>query len=51
MRIQLPSTKMAMFSVMFEQHLQQRGVIVMTSHHDISLPTQALQRLQMGMTS
>jgi len=47
----LDKASMAMFSGMFEQHLQQRGVIVMTSHHDISLPTQALQRLQMGMTS
>jgi heme exporter protein A len=47
----LDKASMALFSGMFEQHLQQRGVIVMTSHHDISLPTQALQRLQMGMTS
>jgi heme exporter protein A len=47
----LDKASMALFSGMFEQHLQQRGVIVMTSHHDISLPTQALQRLQMGMAS
>ena len=47
----LDKASMALFSGMFEQHLQQRGVIVMTSHHDISLPAQALQRLQMGMTS
>ena len=47
----LDKASMALFSGMFERHLQQRGVIVMTSHHDISLPTQALQRLQMGMTS
>jgi heme exporter protein A len=47
----LDKASMALFSGMFEQHLQQRGVIIMTSHHDISLPTQALQRLQMGMTS
>jgi len=47
----LDKASMALFSGMFEQHLLQRGVIVMTSHHDISLPTQALQRLQMGMTS
>ncbi len=45
----LDKASMALFSGMFEQHLQQQGVIVMTSHHDISLPTQALQRLQMGM--
>ena len=47
----LDKASMALFSGMFEQHLQQHGVIVMTSHHDISLPTQVLQRLQMGMTS
>lgn len=47
----LDKASMALFSGMFEQHLLQRGVIVMTSHHDISLPTRALQRLQMGMTS
>jgi len=47
----LDKASMAIFSGMFEQHLLQRGVIVMTSHHDISLPTQAPQRLQMGMTS
>ena len=47
----LDKASMALFSGMIEQHLQQHGVIVMTSHHDISLPTQALQRLQMGMAS
>jgi len=47
----LDKASMALFSGMFEQHLQQHGVIVMTSHHDISLPTQALQRLQMGIAS
>jgi heme exporter protein A len=47
----LDKASMALFSGLFEQHLQQRGVIVMTSHHDISLPSQALQRLQMGKTS
>ena len=44
----LDKASMALFSGLFEQHLQQQGVIVMTSHHDISLPTQSLQRLQMG---
>jgi heme exporter protein A len=47
----LDKASMSLFSGLFERHLQQRGVIVMTSHHDISLPTQALQRLQMGTTS
>jgi heme exporter protein A len=44
----LDKASMALFSGLFEQHLQQQGVIVMTSHHDISLPTQSLQRLKMG---
>jgi ABC-type transport system involved in cytochrome c biogenesis ATPase subunit len=39
---------MALFSELFEQHLGRQGVIVMTSHHDISLPARALQRLQLG---
>jgi heme exporter protein A len=44
----LDKASMALFSEVFEQHLQRQGVIVMTSHHDISLPTQSLQRLKMG---
>lgn len=44
----LDKASMALFSELFEQHLQRQGVIVMTSHHDISLPTQSLQRLKMG---
>ena len=44
----LDKASMALFSGLFEQHLQQQGVIVMTSHHDISLPTQSVQRLTMG---
>ncbi len=47
----LDKASMAMFSALFERHLQQQGMIVMTSHHDISLPQQALQRLQLGMPS
>ena len=47
----LDKASMALFSGLFEQHLQQQGVIVMTSHHDISLPTQSLQRLKMGDTA
>ena len=45
----LDKASMSMFSSLFEQHLQRQGIIVMTSHHDISLPTQSLQRLQLGM--
>lgn len=44
----LDKASMALFSELFEQHLERQGVIVMTSHHDISLPMQALQRLRLG---
>jgi heme exporter protein A len=44
----LDKASMSMFTSLFEQHLQRQGIIVMTSHHDISLPTQSLQRLQLG---
>jgi heme exporter protein A len=47
----LDKASMALFSAVFEQHLQGGGVIVMTSHHDISLPTQTLQRLQLGQAA
>ena len=44
----LDRASMEMFAVLFEQHLQREGVIVVTSHHDITLPTLAVQRLNMG---
>ncbi len=44
----LDKTSMAMFAGLFEQHLERQGIIVMTSHHDISLPSQSLQRLSLG---
>ena len=44
----LDKASMSMFASLFEQHLRQQGLIVMTSHHDISLPTQSVQRLQLG---
>ncbi|MBT8437964.1 MAG: heme ABC transporter ATP-binding protein CcmA, partial [Gammaproteobacteria bacterium] len=44
----LDRDSMAMFALLFEQHLQQQGLIVMTSHHDISLPGQKVQRLHLG---
>jgi heme exporter protein A len=47
----LDKDSMALFGGLFEAHLQQLGVIVMTSHHDISLPTQSLQRLRLGLSS
>jgi heme exporter protein A len=47
----LDKASMEMFSILFEQHLQREGVIVITSHHDISLPTMAVQRLDLGKPS
>jgi heme exporter protein A len=44
----LDKASMALFSELFEQQLERQGVIVMTSHHDISLPAQNLQRLRLG---
>lgn len=44
----LDRDSMAMFASLFEQHLELEGLIVMTSHHDISLPGQSVQRLQLG---
>ena len=44
----LDKASMAMFAEMFERHLQREGIIVMTSHHDISLPNQAVKRLNLG---
>ena len=44
----LDKASMEMFAGLFEQHLRRDGVIVVTSHHDISLPTRTLQRLNLG---
>ncbi|MBT8435455.1 MAG: cytochrome c biogenesis heme-transporting ATPase CcmA [Gammaproteobacteria bacterium] len=44
----LDRDSMAMFASLFEQHLQQQGLIVMTSHHDIALPAQKVQRIHLG---
>ncbi len=44
----LDKDSMQLFGGHFERHLQQGGIIVMTSHHDISLPQQALTRLTLG---
>jgi len=33
---------------MFEQHLQQQGIIVMTSHHDIEMANADVQRLDLS---
>ena len=44
----LDKDSMQLFGELFEQHLQRGGIIVMTSHHDIELPQQALTRLKLG---
>ena len=44
----LDKASMAMFAELFERHLERDGIIVVTSHHDISLPAQNLQRLRLG---
>jgi len=44
----LDRSSMAMFAALFEDHLENQGLIVMTSHHDISLPGQSVQRLHLG---
>ncbi len=44
----LDKASMALFAELFEQHLQQGGLIVVTSHHDIDLPRQAVKRLNLG---
>ncbi len=45
----LDKASMSMFAALFERHLQRQGLIVMTSHHEISLSTKTVQRLQLGV--
>lgn len=44
----LDKKSMAGFEIMFEQHLLQQGMIVMTSHHDIDMSDSNLQRLDLS---
>jgi heme exporter protein A len=44
----LDKASMAMFQQLFEQHLQNNGVIVMTSHHDIEMPDSDVVRLNLS---
>ena len=44
----LDKNSMAMFESMFEQHLEQQGIIVMTSHHDIEMVNADIQRLDLS---
>jgi heme exporter protein A len=47
----LDKSSMSMFTVLFQQQLERQGLIVMTSHHDISVPGHSVQRLQLGSPS
>jgi heme exporter protein A len=44
----LDKTSMALFQVMFEAHLKREGIIVMTSHHEIDMPSVDLVRLDLS---
>ena len=44
----LDRKSMASFELMFDAHLQQQGMIVMTSHHEIAMPDSNLQRLDLS---
>jgi len=44
----LDKSSMASFETMFEQHLDQQGVIVMTSHHDVDMVNADIQRLNLS---
>lgn len=43
----LDKASMALFEGLFARHLQQQGIIVMTSHHQVALPEQSLIRLEL----
>lgn len=47
----LDRASMALFSDLFEQQLQRGGLIVVTSHHEIDLPRQAVKRLNLGQAA
>ncbi|MCK4709596.1 MAG: cytochrome c biogenesis heme-transporting ATPase CcmA [Gammaproteobacteria bacterium] len=44
----LDKASMAMFQLMFEQHLANGGIIVMTSHHDIEMKDSDVVRLDLS---
>jgi heme exporter protein A len=44
----LDKASMALFHSLFEAHLKQGGIIVMTSHHDIDMPAVDVQRLDLS---
>ena len=44
----LDKASMELFASLFERHLERDGVVVITSHHDIVLPSREVQRLNLG---
>jgi heme exporter protein A len=44
----LDKASMALYQSLFETHLKQGGIIVMTSHHDIDMPSVDVQRLDLS---
>lgn len=44
----LDKGSMQLFQALFEAHLAQQGMIVMTSHHDIEMPEVEMQRLDLS---
>ena len=44
----LDKASMGLFKSLFEEHLRDRGLIVMTSHHPIELPEARVQHLALG---
>lgn len=44
----LDKASMALFQSLFEAHLKEKGIIVMTSHHDIEMPSVDLIRLDLS---
>ena len=44
----LDKASMALFQGLFERHLEQGGIIVMTSHHDIEMPDSNVVRLNLS---
>jgi heme exporter protein A len=47
----LDRASIEMFAGLFERHLLEDGIIVVTSHHDMDLPTRSVRRLNLGETS
>jgi heme exporter protein A len=44
----LDRASIALFAGLFERHLLEDGIIVVTSHHEMDLPTRSVRRLDLG---